>query len=101
MDRVQDRLPFRHGLARHERLEGGDQRSQFLPGGHPRLVAGRDPGVLFVLRPVTVAGHVGRHHRETALGHEAAGEGHEAGSLLVLPAAVAHHDQGTGAGGTF
>jgi len=65
LDRVQDRLPFRHGLARHERLEAGDQRSQFLPGGHPRLVAGRDPGVLLVLRPVAVAGHVGRHHRST------------------------------------
>ena len=100
-DRVQDRPPFRHGLAGYERLEASDQRSQFLSGLHAGLVLGRDPAVLLILGPIAVAGHVRRHHRETALGHEAAREGHEAGSLLVLPAAVAHHDQGTGAGGTF
>src|SRR5262249_122970 len=65
------------------------------------LVLGRDPAVLLIFRPIAVAGHIRGYHRETALGHEAVREGHKAGSLLVLPSAVAHQDQGTGAGGTF
>src|SRR5450755_1389736 len=39
--------------------------------------------------------------RETTLGCEAAAPGHDAGGLLVLPAAVSHQDQGTDTGGTI
>jgi hypothetical protein len=100
-NRVQDRPPLRDGLARHERLEAGDQRRQFRSGLHASLILGRDPAVVFILRPVAVAGYVRRHHGETTLGHEAVRQGHDAGGLLVLPAAVAHQDQGTSTGGTF
>ena len=55
LDRVQGRSPFRDGLAGHERLEASDQRSQFLSRSHASLVLGRDPAVVFILRPVAVA----------------------------------------------
>jgi hypothetical protein len=101
LDRVQDRLPFGDGLASHERLEAGDQRSQFLSGIDASLVPRRDPVVLLILRPVAMAGHVDRRHREATFGHEAARTGHDAGGLLVLPTAVSHQDQRAGAYGTF
>jgi hypothetical protein len=42
LDRVQDCLPFRDGLAGYERLESSEQRSEFLPGLHAGLRLGRD-----------------------------------------------------------
>jgi hypothetical protein len=48
-----------------------------------------------------VGGYIDRRRRETALGHEAACTGHDAGSLLVLAAAVSHQDERTSTGGTF
>ena len=98
---VQDRLPFRNGLARHERLEASEQRSPLLPGRHASLILGRDAVVLLIFGPVTMGGHVGRRHREPALGDEAERAGHDAGSLLVLAAAVSHQDQGASPGGAF
>ena len=48
-----------------------------------------------------MAGHIDRRHGETTFGHESACTGHDAGGLLVLPAAVAHQDQGTSPNGAF
>ncbi|MEV0425142.1 hypothetical protein [Micromonospora sp. NPDC050495] len=99
LDRVQDGPPFRNGPASHERLEAGDQRSEFRPGSHARLVLGSDPVVLLVLRPIAMGGHIDGRDRETTFDHEAAGLGDHAGGLLVLATAVAHQDEGTGTGG--
>jgi hypothetical protein len=101
LDRVQDRPPLRDGLASHERLEASHQRSQFRSGLHASLILRRDPVVVRFRRPVAMAGHVDRCHGETMLGHEAARSRHNGGGLLVLPAAVAHQDQGARAGSTF
>jgi len=54
-----------------------------------------------MFRPVAVARRVDRHHGETAPGHETARTVHDARGLLVLSAAVPHHDQGTGPAGTL
>jgi len=51
--------------------------------------------------PVTVARRIDRQHGETALGHETARTVHDARGLLVLSAAVPHHDQGADPVGTF
>jgi len=37
LDVVHDRSPFRDGLASHQHLEVGDQRSQLLSGVHAGL----------------------------------------------------------------
>jgi hypothetical protein len=96
LGRVEDCLPFRHNLADNERLEAGDQRGQSLTGVKANLVLSRDPGELLMLRPVTMARRIDRHHSETTLGHETARKIHDARGLLVLSAAVPHHDQGAG-----
>jgi hypothetical protein len=59
---------------------------------------GDDPGLFLIAGPLAMAGRVDGRHRETALGREAAGTGHDAGGLLVLPAAVSHQDQGANPG---
>jgi hypothetical protein len=96
LDRVQDRPPFRHGLAGEECVETGDQRSQFPSGLRAGPHLGDDPVVFLISRPIAMAGRIDGRHRETALGCEAAGTRHDAGGLLVLAAAVSHQDPGGG-----
>lgn len=97
--RGQDRPPFRHRLLGHHRLELSDERSEFRAGCHACLVPGRDPGVLGVRRPVTMAGHVGRDDGEPAFGDEPASALHDAWCLLVVTATMPHDDEGTRAAG--
>jgi hypothetical protein len=89
------------GPACHECLETSDQRSQLLSGVRASLVLGRDPVVFLIYRPVAVAWHVDRRHRETILVHEPERRSHDAGGLLVLAAAVSHQDKGSRTGGAF
>jgi hypothetical protein len=53
-----------------------------------------------MIRAVTVAGRVDRHHGEAALGHETARSVHEVRDLLVLAAAMPQGDQGARPAGT-
>jgi len=49
-------------------MQGGDQGSRILAGGHTSPVLGRDPVKLLVLRPLAVVGHVDRGDRERITG---------------------------------
>jgi hypothetical protein len=80
---VHDRTPFRDGLAGEQGVELRDQRRQFGRTLRAGLHLGDDPGVFLTSRPVAVARRVDGDHRVTALGREAVGARHDAGSLLV------------------
>ncbi|MEV0971360.1 transposase [Microtetraspora glauca] len=95
-ERVQDRAPFRDCLGGQQRVKLGQQRDRVARAGHAGPHLGDDPVVFGGLGPVAVGWGVDGRHRETALGHQPEGAGHDARSLLVLSAAVSDEDQGTG-----
>jgi len=80
-------------------MVAGDLRAGGLTCRHSFPDARHEPLVRPGSGPVAVPGRVDGRHREAAGRHVAAGAGHQARGLLVLPAAMAQQHQGADTGG--